>query len=104
MGFTIETLEKKIRENEIDLSDVEEELERHLHTYKMFTKALENESTPESLKEFLQENRKRAKEAARKVHYKMLALEEKDEELNDAMMKKRLEWLDLPSWEKVLMS
>ena len=44
----------------------------------MFTKALNNESTPESLKAFMRENRKKAAEIFEVLYN---TLEEKDEEI-----------------------
>ena len=100
MSILIKCLEEEIQLNKMSISDLKEEVERHVHTYKMFTKALKNESTPESLKGFMRDNRKKASEAAKKFEDIYKDLEKKNDELKEMLFEeilKRLDWLDL-SW------
>ena len=93
-AVTIEALEE-ILENKINISNYKEEARKHLYTYLMFTEAFENEKTPEHLKEFLQNSRKRASEAAKKFEDFYQILEKKNKVL--------LEKVNNMCWEKIPM-
>ena len=99
--LSLEALEEEFRDNEIEIIHLKEEAGRHLSTYQMCARASENESSPESLREFWRKNRKKALEAAKKFQKKYETLVEKNEELSLVILEMRLEWLDL-SWGKLL--